>query len=153
MNMENPRPFFAPVHVLKLKEETSRGDKGEARAHFGRFLGFTQGRIGCRVLRDGKMHHRHDVTFNEVEFEDGSAQARADSKSTFIPPDNQTISSDQRDQNADQNDVDNQNDLDVRNVNQIDDAPRRSSRLVAPEHKIHTPHSPQRWGLSARHVD
>ena len=71
LNMECLRPFHAPVHVTKLPRELPRRNKADPRAFYGRFLGFTPGYKGHRVLVNGKVLHRADVFFDECS--NGSA--------------------------------------------------------------------------------
>ena len=66
-SLEHPRPFWSPAYVHKLPPELPRREKADARAYFGRFVGFSTGIRGHRVLVRGEIMHRADVIFNECD--------------------------------------------------------------------------------------
>ena len=66
-SLECFRPFWSPVYVHKLPSELPRRAKADARAYCGRFVGFSTGIRGHRVLVRGETLHRADVIFNECD--------------------------------------------------------------------------------------
>lgn len=66
-SLEYFRPFWCPVYIHKLRNEIPRRAKADARAFYGRFVGFTTGVRGYRVLVRGKILNRADVFFSECD--------------------------------------------------------------------------------------